>query len=72
MRGRILDAVSWRGLGDVRVFSSVARDEAGQAGDVDLLVAPGPRIILSDLSGFGLAPSRRSSAGTSTWPPRAA
>lgn len=54
MRGKILDAASRRGLGDVRVFGSVARDEAGEASDVDLLVAPGPRTTLFDLSGFAL------------------
>jgi uncharacterized protein len=54
MRGKILDAASQRGLGDVRVFGSVARDEASEASDVDLLVAPGPRTTLFDLSGFAL------------------
>ena len=54
MRGKILDAASRRGLGDVRVFGSVARDEAGDASDVDLLVAPGPQTTLLDLSGFAL------------------
>jgi predicted nucleotidyltransferase len=43
-----------RGLGDVRVFGSVARDEAGETSDVDLLVASGPRTTLFDLSGFAL------------------
>ena len=54
MRGKILDAASRRGVGDVRVFGSVARDEAGEASDVDLLVAPGPQTTLFDLSGFAL------------------
>jgi uncharacterized protein len=54
MRGKILDAATRRGLGDVRVFGSVARDDAGEASDVDLLVAPGPRTTLFDLSGFAL------------------
>jgi len=54
MRGKILDAASQRGLGDVRVFGSVARDEAGETSDVDLLVASGPRTTLFDLSGFAL------------------
>lgn len=31
MRGKILDAASRRGLGDVRVFGSVARDGADGA-----------------------------------------
>ena len=54
MRGKILDAASRRGLDDVRVFGSVARGEAGETSDVDLLVAPGPRTTLFDLSGFAL------------------
>jgi predicted nucleotidyltransferase len=54
MRGKILDAASRRGLGEVQVFGSVARDEADEASDVDLLVAPGPRTTLFDLSGFAL------------------
>lgn len=54
MRGKILDSASRSGLGDVRVFGSVARDEAGEASDVDLLVAPGPQTTLFDLSGFAL------------------
>ncbi len=54
MRGKILDAASRRGLGDVRVFGSVVRDEASEASDVDLLVAPGPQTTLFDLSGFAL------------------
>lgn len=54
MRAKILDAASQRGLREVRVFGSVARGEADQASDVDLLVAPGPRTTLLDLSGFAL------------------
>jgi uncharacterized protein len=54
MRGKILAAASQRGLADVRVFGSVARDEADDASDLDLLVAPGPRTTLFDLSGFAL------------------
>ena len=53
-RGQILAAASRRGLGDVRVFGSVARGEAVQTSDVDLLVAPGPDTTLFDLSGFAL------------------
>jgi predicted nucleotidyltransferase len=41
-------------LGDVRVFGSVARGEAIETSDVDLLVAPGPDTTLFDLSGFAL------------------
>ncbi len=54
MRGKILDAASHRGLSDVRVFGSVARGEAREGSDVDLLVAPGPRTTLFDLGGFAL------------------
>jgi predicted nucleotidyltransferase len=54
MRGKILEAASRRGLDEVRVFGSVARDEARAASDVDLLVAPGPQTTLFDLSGFAL------------------
>ena len=32
----------------------MARDEAGETSDVDLLVAPGPWTTLFDLSGFAL------------------
>ena len=53
-RGQILAAVSRRGLGDVRVFGSVARGDAVETSDVDLLVAPGPDTMLFDLSGFAL------------------
>lgn len=53
-RGQILAAASQRGLRDVRVFGSVARGEAIETSDVDLLVAPGPDTTLFDLSGFAL------------------
>ena len=53
-RGQILAAVSRRGVGDVRVFGSVARGDAVETSDVDLLVAPGPDTTLFDLSGFAL------------------
>ena len=59
-RGQILAAASQRGLRDVRVFGSVARGEAIETSDVDLLVAPGPDTTLFDLSGFALT-LRRSS-----------
>jgi uncharacterized protein len=41
-------------LRDVLVFGSVARGEAVEASDVDLLVAPGPDTTLFGLSGFAL------------------
>ena len=53
-RGQILAAASQRGLGDVRVFGSVARGEAAETSDVDFLVAPGADSTLFDLSGFAL------------------
>jgi predicted nucleotidyltransferase len=53
-RGKILAAASRRGLREVRVFGSVARGEAVETSDVDLLVAPGPDTTLFDLSGFAL------------------
>jgi predicted nucleotidyltransferase len=53
-RGEILAAASRRGLREVRVFGSVARGEAVETSDVDLLVAPGPETTLFDLSGFAL------------------
>jgi predicted nucleotidyltransferase len=54
VRRQILAAASRRGLGEVRVFGSVARGEAIETSDVDLLVAPGPNTTLFDLSGFAL------------------
>ena len=51
-RGQILAAASERGLGDVRVFGSVARGDAVETSDVDFLVVPGPDTTLFDLSGF--------------------
>ena len=53
-RGQILAAASRGGLRDVRVFGSVARGEAVETSDVDLLVAPGPDTTLFDLTGFAL------------------
>jgi len=53
-RRQILAAASQRGLRDVRVFGSVARGEAIETSDVDLLVAPGPDTTLFDLSRFAL------------------
>jgi uncharacterized protein len=67
IRGQILAAASQRGLRDVRVFGSVARGEAVETSDVDLLVAPGPDTTLFDLSGFALdVGDRRASCGCAT------
>jgi len=51
-RGPILAAAASRGLSEVRVFGSVARDTAGPASDVDLLVHPAPEASVFDLAGF--------------------
>ncbi|GHF58195.1 hypothetical protein FHX82_000275 [Amycolatopsis bartoniae] len=42
------------GVLNVRVFGSVARDEADDDSDLDLLVDPGPQTSLWGLSGFAL------------------
>ena len=70
-RGQILAAASQRGLGDVRVFGSVARGEAIETSDVDLLVARvrTPRCSTSAVSRLTL---RRSSGVMWTWPRRVA
>lgn len=41
-------------VSNVRVFGSVARNEADDDSDLDLLVDPGPHCSLWDLSGFAL------------------
>lgn len=51
-RDTIIQAAERRRLGNVRVFGSVARGEAGPGSDVDLLVHPGPAASLFDLAGF--------------------
>ncbi len=53
-RAEIAKAAIRRGLGNVRVFGSVARGEATRDSDVDLLVHPGPEVSLFDLAGFAL------------------
>ena len=52
VRDAILLAAATRHLADVRVFGSVARDEAGARSDVDLLVHPDPEASVFDLAGF--------------------
>jgi uncharacterized protein len=42
------------GVSNVRVFGSVARGEADEDSDLDLLVDPGPQCSLFDLTGFAL------------------
>ena len=70
-RRQILAVASRRGLRDVRVFGSVARGEAVETSDVDLLVAPvrTPRCSTSVVFRLTL---RRSSGVMWTWPRRVA
>ena len=51
-RRRLLDSARAHGVRRVRVFGSIARDEAGPASDVDLLVELAPGRTLLDLTGF--------------------
>jgi predicted nucleotidyltransferase/DNA-binding XRE family transcriptional regulator len=51
-RDRIVEAATLRGLSDVRIFGSVARDTATSSSDIDLLVHPGPSTSVFDLAGF--------------------
>jgi predicted nucleotidyltransferase len=48
-RTEILRIAAQHGAGNVRVFGSVARGEAGPAGDVDLLITLEPGRSLLDL-----------------------
>jgi len=51
-RDEILEIAKRRHLEDVRVFGSVARDDADELSDIDLLVHPRPGASLFDLAGF--------------------
>lgn len=51
-RGEIADVASRRGASNIRVFGSVARDEATASSDVDLLVELEPGRSLVDLGGL--------------------
>lgn len=51
-RDELLAAAARRGLDDVRVFGSVARGDADEDSDIDLLVHPGDTTSLFDLAGF--------------------
>jgi hypothetical protein len=51
-RDEILRAAERRGAGNVRLFGSAARGEAGPGSDVDLLVELGPEVSLLDLGGL--------------------
>jgi len=52
-RSEILQAASRHGAREVRLFGSVARNEASEASDVDLLVELEPGRSLFDLGGLG-------------------
>jgi predicted nucleotidyltransferase len=51
-RCEILEIAAASGLSNVRVFGSVARGEDTVTSDIDLLVTPGPKTSLLDISGF--------------------
>lgn len=51
-RREILALAANYGVTDVRVFGSMARGDAGEASDVDLLVKPLPGTSLMDLGGL--------------------
>jgi predicted nucleotidyltransferase/DNA-binding XRE family transcriptional regulator len=51
-RRRLLDTARAHGVRRVRVFGSIARDKAGPASDIDLLVELAPGRTLLDLIGF--------------------
>lgn len=51
-RRAILALAAHYGVTDVRVFGSMARGDAGEASDVDLLVKPLPGTSLMDLGGL--------------------
>lgn len=52
MRDEILEIAEENGLRNVRVFGSIARREDTVKSDIDLLVTPGPRASLLDISAF--------------------
>lgn len=54
-RDSIYRAAAEHGIRAVRVFGSVARDDADDDSDLDLLVDVEPHTSLWDLSGFALA-----------------
>jgi predicted nucleotidyltransferase len=53
-RSAILEAAARHGAGNVRVFGSIARGEAGPGSDIDLLVDMEPGRSLLDLAGLHL------------------
>jgi uncharacterized protein len=52
VRDEILEIAEENGLSNVRVFGSVARREDTVKSDIDLLVTPGARASLLDISAF--------------------
>lgn len=52
MRDEILEIAEENGLRNVRVFGSIARGEDTVKSDIDLLVTPGPKASLLDISAF--------------------
>ena len=53
-RQEIYAIANKHGVSDVRVFGSVARGEADDDSDLDLIVTPGPKTSLWTLSGFAI------------------
>ena len=53
-RQEIIEIAERRGFSNVRVFGSMARGEATQDSDVDLLVTAKPKTTLVGLSGLAL------------------
>ncbi len=51
-RHRIVQIAKTHGLSHVRVFGSMARGDANESSDVDLLVRAGPRTSGLDLAGL--------------------
>ncbi|MEA3411114.1 MAG: nucleotidyltransferase family protein [Pseudomonadota bacterium] len=51
-RREILELAARYGVTNVRVFGSMAREDAGETSDVDLLVRPLPGTSLLDLGGL--------------------
>lgn len=51
-RQALLDLAARHGVTDLRVFGSMARGDAGEDSDVDLLVRPLPGTSLLDLGGL--------------------
>lgn len=51
-RARILEIARTYGVGHIRVFGSVVRQEADEKSDIDLLIDLAPGRSLYDLSGF--------------------